>query len=303
MGKKLIDRWENEWLNEGNIIRESLLNDEETEFVKLDLRGFKISKSVNLAPYIKGKKFSETDFSYADFSRCRFEKCRFEKCRFEKCTFCYTNLINIIEQECEFVDCDFYKGRIKGFIGEWGSLYKGVIFEGVNLNGLLMHYPDFQDSEFKNCNLKKADFGGAVIENVKFKGVVTDTWFRGKYRISGVVPPPQINYKRLSKVNPMNADFSEAIISYTLFTNGCDLSNVIMPNDGNHYLINNIKKVKEFTDRFCANLSDEEKDFFSIIQDVFLFQREGEKVKILNRIDWYNSMTKSENLRKKAFII
>ena len=39
MGKKLIDRWENEWLSEGNIIRENLLNDKETEFVKLDLRG------------------------------------------------------------------------------------------------------------------------------------------------------------------------------------------------------------------------------------------------------------------------
>lgn len=151
--------------------------------------------------------------------------------------------------------------------------------------------------------MKKADFGGALIENVKFTGAVCDTCFRGKYRITGVLPPPGIDYKRLSKVNPMNADFSKAVISYTLFTNGCDLSNVIMPDDGNHYLIKNIKKVKEFTDRFCANLSDEEKGFFSIIQDVYLFQREGERMKILNRGDWYNSMTRDENLRKNASLI
>ena len=52
---------------------------------------------------------------------------------------------------------------------QWGRmvlrlrLYKGVVFEEVNLSGLLMHYPDFQDCGFKNCNLKKTDFGGAVL--------------------------------------------------------------------------------------------------------------------------------------------
>lgn len=34
----------------------------ETEYKKLDLRGFKISKPDGSVPYIKGKKFSETDF-------------------------------------------------------------------------------------------------------------------------------------------------------------------------------------------------------------------------------------------------
>lgn len=115
-----------------------------------------------------------------------FCQTEFEKCRFVKCTFRYANLTNITEQECELIDCSFYKGRIKGFIGKWGSLYKGVVFEEVNLSGLLMHYPDFQDCEFENCNLKRTDFGGAVLENVKFTGAVGDTWFRGKYRISGV---------------------------------------------------------------------------------------------------------------------
>lgn len=128
-----------------------------------------------------------------------------------------------------------------------------------------MHYPEFQDCEFNNCNLKRSDFGGAAIDNVKFIGTVSDTWFRGKYRISGILPPPGIDYKRLGKVNPMHADFSEATVSYTVFTNGCDLANIIMPTDGNHYLINNIKGMKEFTDRFCADLNVKEKLFARII--------------------------------------
>ena len=40
-----------------------------------------------------------------------------------------------------------------------------------------------------------------------------------------------------------------------------------------------------------------------MFQDVFLFQREGERMKILNRGDWYDSMTKDEDLRKKASLI
>lgn len=40
-----------------------------------------------------------------------------------------------------------------------------------------------------------------------------------------------------------------------------------------------------------------------MIQDVFLFQREGEKMKIFNRGDWYDSMTKDENLRKNTSLI
>lgn len=55
MKKKLMGRWENEWLNEASMLREALLNDKETEYKKLDLRGFKVSKPDGSAPYIKRK--------------------------------------------------------------------------------------------------------------------------------------------------------------------------------------------------------------------------------------------------------
>ena len=62
MKKKLTDRWESEWLDKASLFREILLNDKETEFVKLDLRGFKISKLDGSVPYIKGKKLVKRIF-------------------------------------------------------------------------------------------------------------------------------------------------------------------------------------------------------------------------------------------------
>ena len=62
MKKKFTDRWESEWLDKASLFREILLNDKETEFVKLDLRGFKISKLDGSVPYIKGKKLVKRIF-------------------------------------------------------------------------------------------------------------------------------------------------------------------------------------------------------------------------------------------------
>lgn len=129
------------------MLRETLLNDKETEYKKLDLRGFKVSNPDGSVPYIKGKKFSETDFSYADFSGCRFEKCRFEKC-----TFHYTNLTNITEQECEFVDCNFYKGRIKRFFSMIQDIF---LFQREGEKMKILNRGDWYDSMTKDEDLRK----------------------------------------------------------------------------------------------------------------------------------------------------
>lgn len=299
--KELIDRWEtdSEWINKRiEIQREIIDNSIKKDYIKVDLRGIKFAKTDRHVPLVEGKAFHEIDFSYADLSRCIFVKCKFIKCTFYDCKF-----TNITEKQCEFVDCIFCKGRMSGGIGYSESYYRNVVFKQMNLGGLQMDYPDFDNCTFENCNLKRVDFNGALINEVKFIGEVSDVWFRGKSATLDLVIPKDFNKERAYKINPMAADFSQAFISYTLFTDGCDLTRAVLPKDGNHYLIGDICKVKEFVEKFCASLEENEKGYFNIIKKVFLIQRKDEKVKILNISDWCNSMTKEEALKENAAII
>lgn len=299
--KELIDRWEtdSEWISkrieiQGEIIDKSIKKD----YVKADLRGIKFAKTDRHVPWIEGKAFNEIDFSYADLSRCTFVNCKFIKC-----TFYYCKFSNITEKQCEFIDCIFLKGRMSGWIGCSESYYRNVVFKQMNLGGLQMDYPDFENCIFENCNLKRVDFNGAFVNGVQFIGEVSDVWFRGKSGTLDLVIPKDLDKERAYKQNPMIADFSQAFISYTLFTDGCDLSRTVLPKDGEHYLIEDISRVKEFVERFCASLEENEKSYFDIIKEVFLIQRKDEKIKILNIVDWRNSMTKDEALRENASTI
>lgn len=299
--KELINRWEvdSEWINKRIEIQRTIIDKSiKKDYVKVDLRGIKFAETDIHCPFIEGKVFNEIDFSYADLSRCFFEKCRFIKC-----TFYYCKFSNIHEKQCEFIDCIFIKGRMSGFIGCSESYYRNVIFRQINLGGVLMDYPDFENCTFENCNLNRVDFNGALINNVKFIGEVRNVWFRGLSGTLDLVIPPDLDKERAYKLNPMIADFSQAFISYTLFTDGCDLTRAILPKDGKQYLIEDISGVKEFVEKFCSSLEESEKSYFETIKDIFLIQREGEKVKILNTVAWYDSMTKEELYKENAKMI
>lgn len=299
--KELIDRWEvdSEWINKRIEIQKTIIDKStKKDYVKVDLRGIKFAETDRHCPFIEGKVFNEIDFSYADLSRCTFVKCKFIKC-----TFYYCKFSNISEKQCEFIDCIFLKGRMSGWIGGSESYYRNVIFKQINLGGLQVDYPDFENCIFDNCNLKRVDFNGALINDVKFIGEVSDVWFRGKSGTLDLVIPKDLDKERAYKLNPMIADFSQAFISYTLFTDGCDLTRAILPKDGKHYLIEDICKVKEFVEGFCNTLEENEKSYFNIIKKVFLLERKDEKVKILNIVDWRNSMTKEEALQENAEMI
>lgn len=192
---------------------------------------------------------------------------------------------------------------MSGWIGGSESYYRNVIFKQINLGGLQVDYPDLENCIFEKCNLKRVDFNGALIKDVKFIGEVSDAWFRGKSGTRDLVIPQDMDKERAYKLNPVIADFSQAFLSYTLFTDGCDLTRAVLPKDGNHYLIEDICKVKEFVERFCSSLEEKEKNYFNIIKEVFLIQRKGETVKILNTADWRNSMTKDESWKENAQII
>lgn len=292
--KELIGRWETdlEWINKRNEIQSAFVNpNSQQEYVKSDMRGLKIEDS----SWIKGKVFEGIDFSYADFSHCRIERCTFRNCIFH-----YTNFMDITEVRCEFGDCVFYKGKMNGWIGLWGSLYSNITFDQIKLSSITMYHPDFENCRFINCDLKRTEFNGAILNNVEIVGLVSDVKFKGRYILDDITLPKDFDAGRMYKLNPMIVDFSKAEITYCMFTHDCDLTKVILPKDGKHYLIKNKKAVKEYVEVFCERLKDEEKIYLDWILDIFLCLYESSNMDILNLHDWYDSMIKNGAKEKDA---
>lgn len=299
--KELIERWDSdpEWIDKRKEIQNALVNPaDQKKYVKSDLRGLKISRDDMSSPWIKGKVFEEIDFSYVDFSHCRIERCIFRNCLFQ-----YTIFTNITEDRCEFSDCVFYKGKMNGWIGLWGSLYRNITFDRIKLSSIIMYYPDFENCQFINCNLKRTEFNGAILNHVEFVGLLSDAWFKGRYIMSDITLPEYFDARRMYQLNPMVVDFSKAEITYCMFTDECDLTKVVLPKDGKHYLMEDIKKVKDYVNMFCENLKEDEKRYFRIIKAAYLYVHEREKMEILNLKDWLNSMIKNGAKENDAKII
>ena len=101
----------------------------------------------------------------------------------------------------------------------------------------------------------------------------------------------------------MVVDFSKAEITYCMFTDECDLTKVILPKDGKHYLMKNKTLVKEYVNMFCEYLKDEEKIYLDWILDIFLHLYPGNIMDILNYQDWYDSMLENGAKEDDAKII
>lgn len=299
--KEMIERWnsEPEWIDKRKEIQNALVSPTgQLKYVKSDLRGLKIAWEDMRSPWIKGKIFEEIDFSYVDFSHCRIERCIFRKCIFR-----YTILANITEDRCEFSDCVFYKGKMNGWIGLWGSLYKNVTFDQIKLSSIIMFYPDFENCQFINCNLRKTEFKGAILNHVEIIGIVSDVKFKGRYIMNDIPLPEYFDARRMYQLNPMVVDFSKAEITYCMFTDECDLTKVILPKDGKHYLMKNKTLVKEYVNMFCEHLKDKEKIYLDWILDIFLHLYPGNIMDILNYQDWYDSMLENGAKEDDAKII
>lgn len=265
--KKLIDRWKNDpiwrlrwerialWLFSENEEIDTVEDMEYTPDGYLDLRGFPIHLFIDIQEYtnlqradllqesrglISQKRFEKIDFSYADFSGRYIQKCKFYDCIFDNAK------LDINEAQCSFRDCIFRKGIYGGFLGGGESHYKNVQFHSVKMNGTQMWWPDFEDCLFSNCNLRETDFGGSHFKNVKFIGKVEDVWFKGKmsddYK-SNSKWSPEID-ERWDQVLPMEVDFSKATLSDLTISDGCDLSEVVLPSDGSCYLIPNLDAMR-----------------------------------------------------------
>jgi len=302
MKNKLTERWKSDglWKQKWETVMKCFLGENKFEKLDksyylengyLDLRGFDFGQRVDFKEYsdkdyselslkslgvIRGIDFVNVDFSYADFSGRSINNCKFNNCIFN-----YSNFRGILEQQCEFFNCNFYKGTFGGFLGCGESLYKNVIFDGVNMKDTWMNLPNFEDCIFENCKLKEVHFKGSHFRRVKFNGKVAEIVLQPKTEEPTSSIYYKSKYERWNAVNPMRIDFSEAELMDIRVWGECDFSNVILPADGNGYIVFNVAKAKKVIEEFRDNNQTSEKFFNRLLKFGFYCAPQGTKVKIL----------------------
>lgn len=249
-----IERWKTAdgIYKRGQIIN-SLLNNKPIEklpFIEqidgyYDLRGIYFENKTIL----KKVEIKNIDFSYSNFNCLLLDQCRIENIIFDMC-----DCVEMVQYGCYFEKCRFTKTKfLNAGFGIDGGKYKNILFEESNFEGAFFYYPDFEDCTFMNCKMEGVDFSASHLIDVKFIGKLDDVWFRGE----SPIPKTQKKMKETGRgLNPMIVDFADADLWFITFSDHCDLSRVIMPKDGEHYLINNIKKVIQYLEVDAEKIID-----------------------------------------------
>ncbi len=202
----------------------------------------------------KKLRLEDVDFSWAHLGAAIFQQCHFRNVLFRE-----ANLSDWKDRASEFRQVDFYKADLRGAtLGLDGARYEHVSFRRADMRRVSCYRGYFVNCDFSEARLEEVDFNASHFINCKFKGPLRGVWFRGYYAT-------REDERRFGKTepNPMeNADFSEAVLWDVMFTNGCDLSKVIPPQDGEHFLLRDwpqvLAKAKEEVERNWEGVFKEE---------------------------------------------
>ncbi len=176
----------------------------------------------------KGAVLRDADLSYANLGQARFEHCHFENTIFHD-----ANYVGVGDESCTFLEVDFGGADMRGAtMGLGGARYEAVSFRKADMRTVHCYRGYFIDCDFSDARLEEVDFSASHLINCRFKGKLRKVWFRGYY----ATPDDERAFGK-TETNPMaNVDFSESVLWEVMFRNSCDLSTVIIPQDGEHFL-------------------------------------------------------------------
>jgi len=190
----------------------------------LDVRGLTLPDLTEL----RRITFRSADFTGAVFKRTRLELSVFSDSSFDTCS-----LRSIAELGDTFENCSFRKANFRdAVLGYMGSRFRRCVFEQTDFIQTGFIRPEFDDSLFDSCRFSGADFNGGSFERCEFRGEMRGVWFRGGF------PAPAIAERwGTPRPNTMTSvSFQKAKLIDATFSNQCDLSSVVPPDDGRHAL-------------------------------------------------------------------
>lgn len=224
----------------------------------------------------KRTSFRDIDFSYANLGQANLERCHFENVLFH-----HTNYIGVRDSRCTFHQVDFYKADMRGAtLGLHGARYEDVSFRRADMRRVSCYRGYFIKCDFSEARIEEVNFNASHFINCTFKGPLRGVWFRGYYAI----PQDEKTFGK-TEPNPMeNVDFSEATLWDVMFSDGCDLSKVIIPQDGEHFLFHRwpqvLARAKEEVERNWEGVFKQEALGFL---DVYAEGAQNQDMYIINR--------------------
>ena len=214
----------------GRVSEHALLkHTERTPDGLVDLRGLKFDKIITRR---------KLKLANLDFEACQFKYLQLRKCELINVSFKNSDMGVWTDIANNFESVDFSLAYLgSSAIGLDGSIYRGVDFSHANLLNASFYRPKFIGCTFSETQLDRRDFSASSFEDVVFEGNLTNVWFNRSYRFNG-------DEKRYGAAEPnrmVNVDFRNARLLGVTFTNGVDLSKVIIPDDGSLILVRNFK--------------------------------------------------------------
>lgn len=192
---------------------------------RLDLRALALPERTELRRIV---------CSWADFSGGIFKHVWIENCAFTNISF-DDSLFQIVgEKICTFESCDFRNTNFRrAVLGNNGSHFRKCLFERADFIQAGFIRPEFDNCCFESCTFSGVDFWAASFMECEFRGDLRGVWFHGEYRV-----PSYIEQFANARPNRMErVSFERAKLFDVTFSDRCDLSSVIPPNDGRHALL------------------------------------------------------------------
>ena len=236
---------------------------------------------------MKGKKFNcytiaNRHVRLADFSEASLEHTWIENCIFENVCFDHADLSQMSDLGNSFKNCTFVgTSFVEAGIGYDGSSYDNCKFNQANFRRAVFARAEFNNSRFINCKLKGVDFNASSFVDCEFTGKLEDVWFRGGFAFDG-----DIREFGVPRKNTMaNVSFKNASFWWGNFTNGCDLSSIILPSEGSYRLYTDWKNRLEALKQKVEEWPPEERAKANIFVESYLVHASDQYWFLLNLDD------------------
>lgn len=187
----------------------------------------------------------------ADFSGATLNGAWIERCSFKNVCFDDVSFNKLSERGNLFEKCTFRRTKFKeGAFGYFGTRFIDCEFSSADFRRSVFVRPEFDKCLFDACVLRGVDFNAASFNVCEFRGELRDVWFRGGFPVAS-----DSEKYGISRPNLMTeVKFVRARLFDVSFSDRCELSSVVLPDDGRHALFNNWRQRLESLRRSILTL-------------------------------------------------
>jgi hypothetical protein len=229
-----------------------------------------------------GSRLVKRIFRNVDLSKACFTGAWIEDCTFEDVLFSATDLVNISEHGNVFKKCVFEKSKFSGAVlGFNGTKYIETEFVGCIFSKTGFIRAEFSNCTFRECRMDGVDFNASSFDQCEFKGILKEIWFRGGYMVA--TDEARLGKPRLNSMK--NVSFKNAEIHDAVFSQGCRLDTIIMPDKGNYIRVSDWQRKLQSLQHQASLTPGSAGKKIGIFAKVHLVHASGQDQYILNKED------------------